>query len=304
MTYDILVRMCYRKVLLAAMLLMLVFVPGNPNYHKGIPKEEDENWKNVPWVHNSIAYTKRIHQPDLRDLSRRSSFSYDSDLISEESLNVSSLIWQDVRDPKSIDDKMDNFFDKLYHNNYMEDVQIVSTVVPFEQGDEAAPFHLKQQLDVIPEMNDIFGDLEKYGDKTVFRKYALNRYQPQQIRDRTGNVKWKHKLSQSAQYQSKMQGTKSYRRKGLNKKKGLIKLIEEFIVKAKVIGQRVLKNINHLIYRHSKRRYVLVNRQLNDPIDRQVVSAHVVTTPIQPWIFPFLYGIAEPYIPFITFLIN
>ena len=76
-------------------------------------------------------------------------------------------------------------------------------------------------------------------------------------------------------------------------------MIEEFIVKAKAIGQRVLKNVNHLIYGHSKRRYILVNQQLNDPIVRQVVSAHVVTKSIHPRIFPFIYGIADSLITFL-----
>ena len=49
----------------------------------------------------------------------------------------------------------------------MEDVPIVSTAVPFEQADEAVLSDSKQQLDVSSEMNDIFGDLGKYGNETV-----------------------------------------------------------------------------------------------------------------------------------------
>ena len=64
-----LVRMCHRKLLLAAIFLMLVFVPSNPSYYQGMSKEEDVKWKNVPWVQNSIVLTKRIQQPDMSDLS-------------------------------------------------------------------------------------------------------------------------------------------------------------------------------------------------------------------------------------------
>ena len=73
-------------------------------------------------------------------------------------------------------------------------------------------------------------------------------------------------------------------------------MIEEFFIKAKAIVQCVLQNINQLIYRLSKRRYILVNQQLNDPIARQVVGAHVVTNSIHLRIFPFLYGIANLFI--------
>ena len=42
-------------------------------------------------------------------------------------------------------------------------------------------------------------------------------------------------------------------------------------------------------------------------IDRYIgplISSHVVTTSIHPWIFPYFFGIAEPYISFITFVIT
>ena len=102
-------------------------------------------------------------------------------------------MWRDVSNLKDIDDEMDNFFNKWAHNRYMEDAQIFSNTLPFDQNDDQiVPSNLKQQFDVKPEMRDTFYDLTEYDDEAVLGDGALKRYQIKQLEGDVGSVKWNH----------------------------------------------------------------------------------------------------------------
>ena len=62
---------------------------------------------------------------------------------------------------------------------------------------------------------------------------------------------------------------------------------------------------NNFRKRHNRHKYnVVIDDSLIDRYIGPLISSHVVTTSIHPWIFPYFFGIAEPYISFITFVIT
>ena len=156
------------------------------------------------------------------------------------------------------------------------------------------------------EKHSSYKDMEENMDKHKLRKNALQRYQAPKIhetnlRDYPRKDKIKKYLKEDDYYDPENDdyfwGIDDYDsdedgdwEKETTRNK--------FDVRTKYGGNKFKKRHNRLKYN------IVVEDNLIDRYIGPLIGSHVVTTSIHPWIFPYFFGIAEPYISFITFLIT
>ena len=157
-----------------------------------------------------------------------------------------------------------------------------------------------------PEKDTSFKEVEENMDKYRLRKNALKRYQPTKHhktnpRDKPLDNRIPNYLNDDYYYDQENDdyfwGIDDYDSDEIND-------WEKETTRNKFnMGTRY--NRNNFRKRHNRHKYnVVIDDSLIDRYIGPLIGSHVVTTSIHPWIFPYFFGIAEPYISFITFVIT
>ena len=136
-----------------------------------------------------------------------------------------------------------------------------------------------------PDSNEIADDIDGY----ALRKKALQKYQPQQKR-----------LSNQQLFDT-YKGNERYWITDESEEGG--QKIRPARPNRNYEIRNTLKDFDAL----DGSKYIVVENAGQNNIDRYIgplIGSHVVTTSIHPWVFPFFFGLAEPYVSFMTFFIT
>ena len=275
--------------------------------------------------YNSFIYVKKLYGPeDIKKLSKRSLGNFRP----QRRLDVSSSIWSDVTHKYSIrnsDRRHNQEFDKVRDRDEISDSKMLSTQMKKNHKIKYNSMHKHKKLqrksddgftyfesafDVLsPEKFTSYNEIDDTYDKFSLRKSTLQRY----TNKNSNRSPSRHESFQATldkyyyddPIDDELEGEYDYYEDSYDDvyNDNRPNLKGKFKGNKKYRGTQIFKHHNSM----TTNRYEEVETVGQDNIDRYVgplISSHVVTTSIHPWVFPFFYQIAEPYISFITFLIT
>ena len=307
-----LINASYFRALMYALFLILVSIPENNSYFKQRLRQQ-ENVTNFPWIQNSVVYTQRFHHPKMNDKIAQRSLSYRSNVVGKERLDVANYMWKELGDSDVLDSNLnEHVFDPW--NISRDEHRMFSSMLPFDDHRERSLTYNSpaQHLATNPDLNDVFDYMydeymyEEYDDRNTFKNRLYNLNQPKMSDRSSGNTKLNYKIKEPSTYRTKEKQINPNSRNVKSQFKDATEILEDFTHKVKNVGESSLKNIQRLVKNQEKTYNMIDFHDQNQLIDRlmgPVIASHVVTTSIHPWIVPFLFTMAEPYISFIVFLI-
>ena len=282
-----------------------------------------QNWN----YYNTFVQIKNLYGlENVKNFSKRS-INTSHRQPRQRRLDVSSSIWSDVKQMYGTNDDNKPNADKSEPDRIIQDVKITQHREYFSPKERpihyghASIYHknkiqrtnyddftyYKTSLNFPEtEKQSSFKDLEENMEKYKLRKNALKRYQPsnhQRIdaRDTLRRKKIQNYINDDYYYDAISDdyfwGIDDYDDEEISDwdKENTR---TEFNVNTKYGGSNFRKRHNRLKYGP------VIEENLIDRYIGPLISSHVVTTSIHPWIFPYFFGIAEPYISFITFVIT
>ena len=307
-----LVRTSYLKALLHSIFLVLVSLEENQSILRhSMPSDFHHiNLTNIPWVHNSIVYTQRFHYPNMKDRLTRRSISYHSNIVDGKKV--------DVMDEEKIALKKEDHAGQvdilpLNASHNLANVEQFTTSFPnnshlntkdkmgSKRGFDTEAYSLTNTLKKheLSYMNDVFNYYETFEDQTIYKdnsdRYMSSKFVTNSVDDKNERQKMKTLYYQLKEKDSVLKAVNSEKEKGLFD--SLIDAFQKITLKNKRIKDKQTSP-------KLKQRYVIdPSKTASDRIGGPVITSHVVMTSIHPWIFPFAYMVAEPYMSFLVFII-
>ena len=294
---------------------------SSKDIHSDVSNNDLQNWN----YYNTFVQIKNLYGlENVKNFSKRSTNKIHRQ--PRQRLDVSSSIWNDVRQMYGTNDKNKISVPKRKPDRIIQDVKITEHREYFSPKDKPLTYQnsIYQQNNIHrrnyddftyyksnmnnhdPEKDTSFKEVEENMDKYRLRKNALKRYQPTKPhktnpRDKPLNNRIPNYLNDDYYYDQENDdyfwGIDDY-------DSGEINDWEKETTRNKFnMGTRY--NGNNFRKRHNRHKYnVVIDDSLIDRYIGPLIGSHVVTTSIHPWIFPYFFGIAEPYISFITFVIT
>ena len=263
----------------------------------GNRKNQTRKLDDIPWVHNSIEYTQRLHYPNLKDRLTQRSISY-YNIIDKPDLDSSRSLYERDLDSSS------------YHRSIMDQKDLLKN--NYENYNSYNP-------DRISSSNPQGYLSSKFGSKGSH--LARNELNPQKL----------GYLDSILNHYRKFEGQNKKKPKDEKYIPAHPNSVHEIFLEPKKELVNYLNNDDIGLVRYdnsllntfmdSKKPFALNtliakgDRELNDQnkidpsktasdrIGGPLITSHVVTTSIHPWIYPFLYVVAEPYMSFLVFII-
>ena len=282
-----------------------------------------QNWN----YYNTFVQIKNLYGlENVKNFSKRSTNTSHRQ-PRQRRLDVSSSIWSDVKQLYGTNDDNKPNVDKREPDRIIQDVKITQRREYFSPKERPihyghASIYHKNQIQRTnyddftyykssfnypdSEKQSSFKDLEENIDKYKLRKNALKRYQPSNheridARDTLRRNKIQNFINDDYYYDpisdDYFWGIDDYDDEEIGDwEKETTRT--KFDVNTKYGGSNFRKRHNRLKFGP------VIEENLIDRYIGPLISSHVVTTSIHPWIFPYFFGIAEPYISFITFVIT
>ena len=292
------VKTSYLKALLHSVFLILSSLEEN---------QSQKNLSNGPWVQNSIVYTQRFHYPNMKDRLTRRSISYNSNIISGNSLDMDKYLYGGkvaLKDQPLIKDE--SYWNSTYfldeYNQFSTFTSKEKNITSNEKKNSKIGFNKNYVVtnmlgkEELSYMNDVVNYYESIENQTMFNDDIEKR---KQVNLASAANSIDRKYLEPSFYQENNKNhfmNKVIPTNAKETSKGLIG-----ILKAQSLAKNEKAKVMKPNYKIDPSK--MASDRIGPWVGGPVITSHVVATSIHPWLFPFIYMVAEPYMSFIVFII-